>query len=366
MELEFIFTLLSFLGLGLLYVRLRPRERIYSDVHDVPSEAHPLVSIIIPARNEESTLPSLLASLKQIQYPRVEIIVVDDQSTDATATLAEEFAVTLVRGQERPAGWRGKQWACHQGAAIARGDYLLFTDADTQHYHDSLGRILDFQRQLHLDLTSAIPYHANPTFWEQCLGPFHLLLMSVTNPYGIPQRRKLFAVGQYLLFKRSAYQAIGGHSAVRDRWVEDLPLANLCLESGLRYGVYPKAEIFAVRMYANFAEFIAGWRRNFRAGFVEASPTNGVEVLAMIAALTGSGQFFATWTSTCTLFLSWAIVLRRQNNWGRFSLFGVILLPLSLALFTVISALALFDLLFQRKLVWKGREYQIDPKKGAC
>lgn len=309
----------------------------------------PAVSVIVPARDEAATLPHLLPSLKRLAYDGpLEIIVVDDQSTDGTGEIAAAHGVKVVRTGPRPGGWMGKQWACHEGARAATGDVLLFTDADTVHTSDGLRLAVSRLVEGRAGLLSALPCHDGTTWWERLTGPFHLLLLAATGPFGVPRPGRVFAIGQYLLFSREAYDRIGGHQAVRDRWVEDLPLANLCLEKGVRYELMPEAP-FTVRMYPTLGAFVRGWRRNFRAGLGGSSPLLPLEVVVFFAALAP----LSPWTYPVGVL----ILAIAQRRIGKFSVWGAILAPFSLVLFTMVSALAAYDMAAKRPLRWKGRAY---------
>jgi chlorobactene glucosyltransferase len=220
----------------------------------------PLVSIIVPARNEEKVIGRLLQSLTTLDYPHYEVIVVDDCSEDDTSQIARTFKVRLIRGKERPPGWNGKQWACHQGALAARGSYLLFTDADTLHHTTGLRRVMCEMLHSEAQGFTVLPQLESPKFWERLCGPFHVFLLTITNPYGKARSGQVFAIGQYLLFERRFYDRMGGHTRVRADWVEDIPLAEALLAEGGRWKVYTGPAVFSVRMYETMSDFIKGWR----------------------------------------------------------------------------------------------------------
>lgn len=350
---DYVFIGIALIGIIGLVVNLWPRGE-HED--NSPHASMPLVSIIVPARNEAHNIGIILSSLVALKYPNKEIIVVNDQSQDDTAAIAERYGIKVVNGVERPSGWRGKQWAAQQGADAAGGEYLLFTDADTEHVPDGLERALRFMRSKGLDMMSALPFHNSQTLWEKLLGPFHLILLAATSPYGTPRIKRVFAIGQYLLFKRESYVALGGHEVVKGDYVEDLPLANNCIARALKYGVYKNEGLFTVRMYGSLAEFVRGWRRNFRAGMKMSSRVSTIEVATYFAAATGAFQFGSILAlGIClTTLVFFALI---QSRYGKFSVLGPILFPFSLGLFLWISLLAAYDEALSRPLIWKNRAY---------
>lgn len=341
-------------GFLLLVYRMWPRA---AEVVPAPLTRMPLVSIIVPARNEEAVLGRLLTSLQSIDYPAYEVIVVDDCSTDQTAAIATSFpGVRLIRGAERPPGWNGKQWACEQGGRAALGSYLLFTDADTEHKPGSLKALMaSFQRTGAQGMTG-LPEHQCPDLWEKLCGPFHVMLLAATHPYGKGRIGQVYAIGQYLCFERAMYEKMGGHGRVRDSWVEDIPLAHALLKDGGRWHVYRGAPLFSVRMYASCGEFIKGWRRNFRAGMSYSYGGSGLEMTAFIAALIGAGQWLRM-EAWVIIVLTLLVMVPMQASLGKFSRWGLVLFPFSLGLFCYVSMLAVYDLVLKKPMVWKNRAY---------
>ncbi len=374
--------LIATAGLFLLMIRMRGSVGLSIDkaLSLTARDQCGRVSIIVPARNEALNILPLLQSLEQLSPPPLEVIVVDDESTDGTGEIVQNFAsqsslpIKLISGKEKPRptssdNWNGKSWACHQGQAAAQGEFLLFTDADTEHHADSLYEAMAYRTQHQLGLLSCLPYHQGTTLWESLLGPFHVWLLAMTNPYGTPKPHRLYAIGQYLLFERKTYQGIGGHQAVRGELVEDIPLAQAVVKAHLRgdnnqdikpYGVYTQKPLYKVRMYPSFGDFFRGWRRNFRAGMEMTSPWLVLDAVLMFAAVTGAGhawdQLGPFLIATLTvIYLMWI-----QRRLGRFSPWGPLLFPLSLTVFCVISIAALIDKTFGLQQHWKGRVFRHD------
>jgi glycosyltransferase involved in cell wall biosynthesis len=322
------------------------------------------VSIVVPARNEEANLPALLTSLLALQSCEIDIIVVDDGSRDRTPEIVSEFAsrdprVRLLRGEPRPPAWAGKNWACHQGAQVATGDFILFTDADTVHRPAGLLSALNELKSGDLDLLSALPYHLCPSLWEKLLGPFQMMVFISSAAFSKPRDNQLFAIGQFLLFKKKSYFAQGGHFAIQESLADDLDLAKLCMKTGGKYGVDKSGEVYDVRMYPNFFEFVNGWRRIFRIGFSHASLSRVIEVYLVIACLMMNFRFSkASAAEALASVLAIVIFVLAQRRYGRFSWLGPVLTPFSLGVFVYVSGLSAVDRALKRDLKWRGRKYK--------
>lgn len=328
-----------------------------------PKTLHPLhqpfVSIIIPARNEGHHLDSLLTSLMNLNYPQVEVIVVDDCSEDDTDQVAARFPVKLIKGEPTPVGWMGKQWACYQGAKKARGEILLFTDADTTHGPDSLARAVAYFQRRKLDLMTAIPYHDSKQPWERLLGPFQLLLLLATRAYSTqPKGRRVFAIGQYLMFSSQHYWNGADHSVVKHCFGEDVPIAQHTLQQGHRFEVFKESSLFKVRMYQSYGNFIQGWRRNFRFARSSYSPIIFLEVTAVVVTFFPylSENLYYLLPFKGALLLMFALA---QGKIGSFHPLGVILFPFSFITLSIILALTSWDMIHRSPFQWKNRQYEI-------
>ncbi len=229
----------------------------------------PLVSAIIPAKDEESTLADCLASVCAQSYPNLEILIVDDRSTDGTAEIARRVAasdprVRLISIHDLPAGWTGKNHALQVATAEARGDWFWFLDADTRHEPDSLSIVMEYARSQGAVLASLVPEMRCETFWEKVVQPLAgIVLMRSFPPFQVNRdtSRLAFANGQYIVIKRSAYEAAGGHEAVRDRFVEDIYMAKRVKALGLPIRVAIGTEISSTRMYTSLPQLVRGWSR---------------------------------------------------------------------------------------------------------
>ena len=233
--------------------------------------ANPEVSIIVPARNEEASLADCLRSLvAQSEVPQTsvsfEIIVVDDGSTDRTREIAESFAgVRLISAPPLPPGWTGKNNAVAAGAAVARGEWLLFTDADTVHVAGSLARAVAEATREKADLLSYSPEQIVDSFAERIVMPVVFAELAMEYP---PARVRddnsgvVAANGQYILVRREAYNHIRGHAAVAGEILEDVALARAFRRAGLRIYFRYGGDAVRTRMYRNWAQLRDGWTKN--------------------------------------------------------------------------------------------------------
>lgn len=228
-----------------------------------------MISAVVPARNEEAAIARAVESLAA-QPEIAEIIVVNDQSTDRTATILEELAgripkLRIVQGDAPPAGWTGKNFAISQGVARARGEWLLFTDADVEHLPGSAARALADAKSSGAVLVSYSPEQETRTWWERAVVPFIFCRLAAHFSYervSDPALPDAAANGQYLLMRRDAYEAVGGHAAVRGEIVEDVALAKRTKQQGLRIFFAPGQGIARTRMYCSHREMWEGWTKN--------------------------------------------------------------------------------------------------------
>jgi chlorobactene glucosyltransferase len=228
-----------------------------------------ILSAIIPARNEEASIARAVESVAA-QLGIGEIIVVDDHSTDRTAAILDELSkriakLKVLRAGELPAGWTGKNYAVATGAAVATGEWLLFTDADTYHLPGSAAHALADAARHGADLVSYSPEQETRTFWERALVPFVYWRLSQRYPFDrVNDARSADAAanGQYILVRHEAYEAIGGHAAVAGEVLEDVALARRVKEGGYRIFFAAGQGMVQTRMYRSFGDMWEGWTKN--------------------------------------------------------------------------------------------------------
>jgi len=231
----------------------------------------PLVSAILPARDEEHNLARCLDSLAAQDYPNLEIIVVDDRSTDRTGEIAQwasahDPRIRVLTIERLPAGWTGKTHALQHAAKLARGDWFWFMDADTDHAPESLSTLMEYARFEGASLVSLLPELRCESFWEKVVQPLAGITLMQSFPLNVvndDRSRLAFANGQYILIERPAYLAAGGHEAVRDRFVEDIALAGRVKGLGLPIRVALVRGLVTCRMYSSLAQLVRGWSRIF-------------------------------------------------------------------------------------------------------
>lgn len=248
-----------------------------------PEREWPLVSVVIPARNEEHNIERVLASVTGSRYAAFEVIVVDDRSDDRTGELARSQAagrarrLEVVDGEPLPAGWVGKPWACWQGARRARGEVILFTDADTVHGPELLARAVTELLDEEASAVTVAGRQVMRTFWERVVQPQIFLTMTLryfdlSRPFTRDRWRSAIAAGQYVLVRRDVYDEVGGHERVRGEVVEDLRLAQELVRDGHRLLFRRAEDGLETRMYRSLGELVAGWSKNVVPGGLQTVP----------------------------------------------------------------------------------------------
>jgi chlorobactene glucosyltransferase len=228
-----------------LLLNLRALHRLGSEKGKLPLDL-PLISVLVPARNEEEDIVPCLESLRKQDYPAYEILVLDDSSSDRTAERVAEVAakdprVKLLRGKPLPQGWAGKPYACHQLAAEAKGSWLLFTDADTIHAPTVLSSAMAYAHEHKLSLISGLPLQKTVSFSQRVAVPAMYFLILCGMPLwwvqGARRPRPGLVIGQFIFVSAADYHEVGGHEAVRSKILEDIWLGFTMARHGKRMGV---------------------------------------------------------------------------------------------------------------------------------
>ncbi len=347
-----------------------------------PQPTGPLVSVIIPARNEALNIESCVRSVLAAAYAPLEVIVVDDRSTDATPEIVRRLAGTpeaagrlrLLSGSDLPPGWFGKQWALVQGYRTARGALLLFTDADTTHTPELLPRTVAVLERERVDLVTVLPRQEMGSFWERLVQPhvFLALASRVGDLRRINRTRVVWnaiANGQYVLTPRPSYEAVGTHEAVKHTVIEDLALAQTYVRAGKDIFLLHAAEYMTTRMYRDLAGIVEGWSKNLALGvplmmppiplirrvapYVMWLPALFWVAPPLVWALTGSA---AAATTTLLSLLIWVEVYRREQA----PVWYALLYPLGAMMVAYIMIRSAWR--GEKKVEWKGRVYHADAR----
>ena len=237
-------------------------------------EPAPLVSVLIPARDEEANIASCLESLQKQDYPNFEILVLDDNSSDNTAAIVRRIAsgdgrIRLLNGEPLPPGWAGKAFACHQLAKEARGSWLLFTDADTLHAPHMLRSVLALAMELNISLLSGFPRQLTNSLLQKIITPVWYFIILSWMPIWWLQHSKTprptLAIGQFLLFPRDEYWRIGGHQTVKSRILEDLWLGAETNRHGGRHIAVDLSSVVSCNMYRDLGATWKGLARSIYA-----------------------------------------------------------------------------------------------------
>lgn len=348
------------------------------------SEAmRPAVSVIVPARNEEACLAACLQSILRQEGVLFEVIVVDDGSTDETRRIAESFTrVRIVTPGPLPAGWSGKTNAMLAGARAAKGEWLLFTDADTEHLSGSLGRALAEAKQHGAALLSYSPEQEVHGFWEKAVMPVIFAELAATyrpSQVSDPRSPAAAANGQYLLISREAYDAVGTHAAIATSLLEDVALARAVKASGRKIVFRFGGDAVRTRMYRSFTQLREGWTKNLVLLFPSPARLAALRLLefGLIAASSAIairgvvvGQMKVAMLDALIAIVFGYLFLRRIRK-SHFSWDSTVLAIFGLPLF---SYLLWRSNAFYRKgqITWKGRQYsrlvsanaQLDVRTG--
>ncbi|HSP46733.1 MAG TPA: glycosyltransferase family 2 protein, partial [Clostridiaceae bacterium] len=324
------------------------------------------VSVIIPARNEENSLPLLLDDLSRQTYPAHEILCIDDDSTDRTGEVALSHGAKVVSLREKPEGWNGKSWACQKGADSADGDLLLFLDADVRLGEDSVERII----RAYIDhgcVISVQPYHDVPKTYEQ-FSMFFNLVQVAANGMGLPGKDKGFILyGPVILISHSDYGKVGGHASIRERIVDDMALGERLRNTRILFRLYLGDRKLSYRMYGGgFRDLYEGWMKNMAAGALKTPPILFILVFLWITSsasvplhliLAAVRMDMVGMAFYLFLYLVWVGELYRiSGRIGSFEKWGILFYPVLLAFYIVVFFLSMVKRVFRIKVAWKGRE----------
>jgi len=340
----------------------------------------PFVSVCVPARNEERDIEACLVSLLQQDYPEFEVIVVDDNSTDATPeilrSLQKKFSeLVILKGAPLPEGWYGKPFALHQAARTARGELLLFTDADPVFEPHALTSAVHQMNSEKLELLTLMPAARFGSFWEKTVQPlFFAIIVGLTRFSKVNNEKDPAAmgIGAFLMIQRQAYDRIGGHEALRQVILDDIGLARLAKQAGAKIMIADAKKIFSIRMYHSLQEIWTGWRKNIFLAFKK-SVVRTLYYVGVILGFTltpwlmvgahvaiGSGWVLQSLSAAGLLLVLFTeLVLCEELRLEKRYAF---LFPLGAVILSAILINSMWQVLFHGRSEWRGRTY-IQPEK---
>lgn len=353
--------------------------RSFRRLGDYPAPSRfPRVSILVPARNEERNIAACVRSLLAQDYPDFEVIVIDDESTDRTWEVLgrltkENKSLKIRKGEPLPRGWIGKHWACNQLVGVASGELLLFTDADTRHHPNTLREAVAAFEAEEADFLTALPREEAKSLGEKLTIPVMSFGINSFLPVGFAHRTRLsafcLAVGQFMLFRRKAYEKIGGYEAVKQKVLDDVWFGRMIKSHGLRWRIVDAGNYITCRMYNNMQEVSHGFSKNLYATFgnnllvyipvwLWLTTVFILPVFVLGLAITGVGVsetsvVLALITVVCSLLL-WGITHLRF----RYPLYLTLLYPVTVFLWVLMAARSMV-MTIAGKNTWKGRTIDI-------
>ena len=342
----------------------------------------PLISVIVPARNEARNIRRCIHALFKQTYPYFEIIVIDDRSSDQTPIILAELEkqdtrLRIIHGSALPHGWAGKPHALVQGADTAHGEWLCFLDADTFAEPCLLWSTYHTGAMHGADMFSILTDQELGSFWERTILPLVFLGLS----FGFPAQRvndpnfpDAIANGQFILIKRSVYEQVGGHTAVSDRIDEDKAIASLLKQAGHRLIIADGRTVAHTRMYTSLPEMWEGWTKNIYLGLQDRlwlllfGAFLGLVVSILLPFwLFGSLIWFSAGggiaaaviaTQACILWIY--LIYKRLQACEAFHIPRVhaFTFPLGALIFTAMMFTSAYNVITGRGVLWKGRRYR--------
>ena len=339
--------------------------------------AYPRVSVLVPARNEERGLEAGVGSLVALEYPDFEVIVVDDGSTDRTGEILAALArqsprLRVIAGSDPPRGWLGKPHALSLASRAASGELLLFVDADVRYDPRALSEAVDLMEAENADLLALLPRIEARGFWENVLMPY-LAVSLFFGPAFLANRDRprWFAIGGGTgnLIRRRAYDAVGGHDALRHSVVDDIHLAQEVKRAGFRARIALANDRVAVRMYHGFGEIWRGFSKNVAYAFsgwfgalfllltlgsiLFAIAPAAVLVAALVGAPVAGRDFLLAAAGFGASLAARALLAMALGEAAWPSLTH----PLMAVVWTGLASRSLFDRFVRRRLSWRGRDF---------
>lgn len=362
---HFVLWILGFL---LLFRISYCRVSVHRNTHK------PSVSVIIPARNEEHTLPNLLNSLSGQLSSQDEVIVVDDHSEDRTKEVAKNSGVKVLESLPTPEGWVGKTWACSQGASIASGEIFVFLDADTVLDNNGLKSIIETYNEKD-GVLSIQPYHKMRDLYEQLSAFFNIIVMAGIGAFSVLGRRikPIGLFGPVVVMKRQYYLDSGGHDKVKGEILDDVAFGSELQKKGVQVHCLGGKNTISFRMYPNgIRELINGWSKGFAMGAAKTSTPLLILIVFWIAGSIGTTRSLIeaiAATNNVQIAISGGlhILYALQIYWmlvriGNFKFYTALFYPIPMAFFVMVFTYSFVRIFIARNVQWKGRKVDLKRK----
>jgi len=349
-----------------------------------PPAGAPLISVCIPARNEERNIRACVEAVLAQEYPNLEVIVLDDRSTDATPSILTDIAshdsrLRPISGSDLPKGWAGKPHALFQASAVARGDWLCFVDADTFLSPITLSSCYRKALETKADMFTIMTFQVLGSFWEKVVMPLIMTALSVGfSPRKVndPKRKDAIANGQFILIKRSVYDAVGGHASVKDNIVEDKAISEQVKWKGYRLIVADGMRLVRTRMYTSMPEMWEGWTKNIYLGLRDQSGLIALGIFGAFLTILAS-VFLPVWpllgifwylkdggwmagTLVIESLLLWSYLIYARAVIAtkmEISPWYALTIPLGAGIFGAMMFTSAWKVISRKGVTWKGRVY---------
>ena len=338
----------------------------------------PLISILIPARNEEKNIGWCLNSLLKQDYKNIEILILNDNSTDRTAAIIESFSkkdkrVKLYHGKPLAKGWLGKSFACQQLSEHAKGEYFLFVDADTLHFPNSVASSVACLLNFDIDALSVFAKQIMVTLHERMMVPNGNFMIMGFMPIALirKSRNALFctAIGQFILFKRDVYKTIGGHESVKGEILEDVHISKQVKRCGYKFMIFDGRSSLYCRMYHNFREVVHGYTKVLFSAFdynvfMISIAFIGLAAIYLIPFIMLPLAIFFSWpiviTNVIILQVMFVMITKIMFAFRyKISAVDIILHPLSIIYLLSMAVNSVYQFRYNIGVYWKGRTYKV-------
>ncbi len=371
-ELFYIIFTILFILLIILIINVSAGPFLKTKKH---INANPMVSILIPARNEAGNISECLEGLRNQSYNPLEILVLDDESEDKTAAIVKDIShmddrIKFINGKALPRGWTGKNWACHQLSTVAVGEIFIFTDADNRYHPQAVENTVAWMQSLDLGMFSAFPQQITKSIGEKLIIPvvdlFLYSALVLWSTYFTKFVSTAAANGQWIAFRNKTYQQIGGHKSIKNKIVEDIELSRKVKRHGIKMLTTAGTGIVFGKMYSSFTEVWEGFSKNIF-GILSSQTFSFIIILhtlLLIFVFPYFLLFFSKYFFGALILIGLGITIRflASIKYKQPVLASVVLHPVSILMIYAIGINSFYQTKMKR-VKWKGRTVSIVNQK---